>query len=198
MQHHVVIILCIFCILTTITAVFMDTTAAYMLHRTDFSLCLHTGDSRLVVDCDTSVCADLHLPPNTCYCCHLYQERKAKGCETPFLMDKQAFFKGVDSCSVLPDRLSPLLITVGLLCLASTALNLLFLFKSRPVRYYVKSEKGGGEEEEEVEEGDLEVEEEGEEVGGRGRLIKLVRKWRAKRADIRYSAANTEETNIDD
>lgn len=180
----------------------MDILAAYMIHRTDFSLCLHTGDSQLVVDCDSRVCSDMHLPPNTCYCCHLYRNRKAKGCDIPFLLDKQAYFKGVDSCDILSDRLYPLLMTVALLCLVSTALNLIFLFKSRPVRYYVKSEKGG--EEKEVDEDEIGEEDEENEGERGGRLSKFIHNLKVKRdnnggkrADIRYIATKTEETVID-
>ena len=77
--------------------------------------------------------------------------------------------------------------TVGLLCLLSTVLNLVFLFKSRPVRYYVKNEKGEEEE----------MESEGEE-DDRGLLGNATGKWKrdraGKRSNVVYTAANTEET----
>ena len=172
----------------------IDTLAAYMLHRTDFPRCLHT-DTHLAVDCNTGICSDLQLPPNTCYCCYLYKTRKVKGCNTPFLLDKPAYFEGVESCSVLSDKLYPMLMTVGLLCLLSTALNIVFLFKSRPVRYYVKSDEG---EEEEVE-GEEGEEGEGEGVGGL--VSKFVQKLKSikdgKSGRVKYSIANTEDTNID-
>ena len=80
-----------------------------------------------------------------------------------------------------------MLMTVGLLCLLSTALNIVFLFKSRPVRYYVKSEEG----EEEVE----------EEEGVGGLVSKIVQKLKSIKAGntgkVKYSIANTEDTNID-
>ena len=164
----------------------MDTLAAYMLHRTDFSRCLYT-DIRLAIDCDSEICSNMHLAPNTCYCCYLYNNREAKGCDTPFLLDKQTYFEGIDSCDVLMKRLHPMLVTVGLLCLVSTVLNIVFLFKSRPVRYYVKSDKG-----EEVEVGE---EEEGKE-GVVRRLIHKLRRGR-ERDNVHYSAANTEDTIVD-
>ena len=188
--------MCVLCILTTISATIVDMMAAYMLHRTDFSRCLHTGDSDLAVDCDSTTCPYLELPPNTCYCCYLYHHRKTRGCHTPFLLDKQTYFEGVESCSVIPDRLNPMLTTVGVLCIVSTALNILFLFKSRPVRYYVKTEKG---KEEEVEEGEGEESEE-EEEEDRGLLRKVSSRGRVKRDkggerdNVVYTAANTEET----
>lgn len=149
-----------------------------MLYRTNFSRCLHTN-TRLAIDCDTEICSDLKLPPNTCYCCYLYHNRKAKGCGTPFLLDKSAYFVGVDSCGVLAERLYPMVTTVGLLCLLSTALNIVFLFKSRPVRYYVKSE---------------EEEEEGE-VGFVGKIVQKLKPKRAgKRGYVRYAIASTEDT----
>lgn len=89
-----------------------------------------------------------------------------------------------------------MLTIVGLLCIVSTALNFIFLFKNRPVRYYVKNEKGKEEEVEEEGEGE---ESEGEEEE-RGLLRKVssggkVRRDKGdKRADIIYTAANMEET----
>ena len=187
--------MCVVCILTTITAAFMDSLAAYMLHRTDFDRCLHTGDESLAIDCDSTTCSYLSLPPNTCYCCYLYHHRKANGCHTPFLLDKQTYFEGVASCSVLPDRLNPLLTTTGLLCLVSTIFNLIFIFKSRPVRYYVKNDKG---EEEEVEE----EESDGDSNDNRGLLGRVTNKLKAKRdkggkrANVLYTPAQTEEDTV--
>ena len=86
-----------------------------------------------------------------------------------------------------------MLTTVALLCVVSTALSIVFLFKSRPVRYYVKSEKGKEEEGEEEEES--EGEEEGKEllrrVSHRG---KVKRDKGGERDSVVYTAANTEET----
>ena len=90
-----------------------------------------------------------------------------------------------------------MLTIVGLLCIVSTALNIIFLFKNRPVRYYVKNEKG---KEEEVEEEEGEGEESEGEEEERGLLRKVssggkVRRDNGdKRADIIYTAANMEET----
>lgn len=198
LQYHALVVMCVLCVLTTIPAAIMDMLAAYMLHQTEFSRCLHTGDTDLAVDCDSTTCPYLHLPPNTCYCCYLYHHRKTRGCHTPFLLDKPTYYEGVESCSVLSDRLNPMLTIVGLLCIVSTALNIIFLFKNRPVRYYVKNEKGREEEVEEVGEGE-ESEGEGEEEE-RGLLRKVssggkVRRDNGdKRADIIYTAANMEET----
>lgn len=95
-----------------------------------------------------------------------------------------------------------MLTTIGLLCLASTILNLIFIFKSRPVRYYVKNIKG---EEKEVKEEDAKVEEEeeeDEESEGEMENQELLRNTSSKvkkvregsRSDVVYTAANTEET----
>ena len=89
-----------------------------------------------------------------------------------------------------------MLTTVALLCVVSTALSIVFLFKSRPVRYYVKSEKG---KEEEVEEGEEEEESEGEEEGKEllrrvSHRGKVKRDKGGERDSVVYTAANTEET----
>lgn len=160
--------------------------SSYMLYRTDFSRCLHT-DTHLAVDCDTGICPNLKLPPNTCYCCYLYRDRKTKGCDTPFLLDKSAYFVGVESCDVIPQQLYPMVTTVGLLCLLSTILNFVFLFKSRPVQYYVKSEKQDREEEDEDDEGD-------ERGVVSNFLHKLKLKKSGERANVKYSIAKTEDT----
>lgn len=157
--------------------------SSYMLYRTDFSRCLHT-DTHLAVDCDTEICSNLNLPPNSCYCCYLYRDRKAKGCNTPFLLDKSAYFIGVESCDVILQKLYPMVTSVGLLSLLSTVLNLVFLFKSRPVYYYVKSEKG----DKEGEEGE----------GERGLFSNILQKLKLKKSvgrdNMKYSIAKTEDT----
>lgn len=169
--------LCVVSILVTIAAAIMDTMSSYMLYRTDFSRCLHT-DTHLAVDCDTGICSNLNLPPNTCYCCYLYRDRKAKGCDTPFLLDKSAYFIGVESCDVIPQKLYPMVTTVGLLSLLSTILNLVFFFKSRPVYYYVKGEKEG--------------------EGERGLFSNVLQKLKLKKSvgrdNVKYSIAKTEDT----
>lgn len=175
--------LCVISTLVTISATIIDTMSSYMLYRTDFSRCLHT-DTHITVDCDTEICSNLNIPPNTCYCCYLYRDRKAKGCDTPFLLDKSAYFIGVESCDVIPKRLYPMVTAVGLLSLLSTILNLVFFFKSRPVRYYVKTEKG-----------DMrEVEDEGERGVFRNALQKLKSKKSVFRNNVKYSIAKTEDT----
>ena len=74
--------------------------------------------------------------------------------------------------------------SVGLLSLLSTVLNLVFLFKSRPVYYYVKSEKG----DKEGEEGE----------GERGLFSNILQKLKLKKSvgrdNMKYSIAKTEDT----
>lgn len=164
-------------------AAVMDILAAYMLHRTDFSRCLHTK-THIIVDCDSKTCSNLRLPPNTCYCCYLYKGRKSKDCSSPFLLDKTPYFEGVASCGVLRDVLCPMVLVVALLEVLSTVLNIIFLFKNRPIRY------SEGKTSEQQEEG------EGEEKGSIVR--RFAPKWcnaAKKRRDVKYTAANTEDNS---
>ena len=184
-QSHIVVALCILSILVAITAAALDILAAYMLHRTDFSRCLHTN-THIIVDCDSETCSDLRLSPNTCYCCYLYKGHKSKDCSSPFLLDKTPYFEGVASCSVLRDVLCPMVLVVALLEVLSTVLNIIFLFKNRPIHYY----KGKTSEQEQGE-----GEGEGEEESIVSRFTPKWFKTVKKRRDVKYTATNTEDNS---
>ena len=88
-----------------------------------------------------------------------------------------------------------MLATVALLCVVSTVLSIVFLFKSRPVHYYVKNEEGKEEKVEEGEEEESEGVEEGKELLRRvSHRRKVKRDKGGERDNVVYTAANTEET----
>ena len=83
--------------------------------------------------------------------------------------------------------------TVGMLSILSTVLNIFLLFKSSPVHYYIKdgetAEEGG--------------EDEGKKGGARRFAGKLGQKWlkwskNGKQSNVKYTVATTAGTDTDD
>ena len=122
------------CFTTCVIGAILDIMAAFLLQRTDFTLCAYT-DSATTVFCASPVCPNLEVQARTCYCCYLYDHRTKGGCDTPLLLAKQTYFSGVDSCSVITSTLQPMLGAMGGLNLLAAIMSMVYIFQSNPIAY---------------------------------------------------------------
>lgn len=108
--------------------------AAFLLQRTDFTLCAYTS-SATTISCTSPLCPSLEVQPRTCICCYLYDTRTKGGCETPLFLAKQTYFSGVDSCSAITSTLQPMLSAMGGLNLLAAVMSMVYIFQSNPIVY---------------------------------------------------------------
>lgn len=122
------------CFTACVIGAILDIMAAFLLQRTDFTLCAYTS-SATTIFCTSPVCPNLEVQARTCYCCYLYDYRTKGGCGTPLLLAKQTYFSGVDSCSAITSTLQPMLSAMGGLNLLAAIMSVVYIFQSNPIAY---------------------------------------------------------------
>ena len=129
-----------------LVAAIIDTVAYFLLTNTNFSQCEYANRTT-TASCSSPLCPTLELSPGTCYCCYLYNDRTAGGCDTQFLLGKQTVFSEVSSCEAISGVLQPILGTLCALNVSAAVMCVVYFFQTSPLRYLVKTtDKKAGQE----------------------------------------------------